>query len=100
MHTGSTRPGYLHNQLQQAKRQLQNVKRQKRRLFTQCERQYWDTVGQQAETAEERGDTYVLYSFISKLKIRKANNIKQHKKLHETNNTQSFRRGRVMERPF
>ena len=49
MHTGSTRPGYLHNQLQQAKRQLQNVKRQKRRLFTQCERQYWDTVGQQAE---------------------------------------------------
>ena len=66
----------LHNQMQQAKRQLQSVKRQKRRLFTQWERQYWNTVAQQAETAEEQGDTYVLYSLMSKLKIRKANNTK------------------------
>ena len=66
----------IHNQLQQAKRQLHTIKRMKRRQLTQWERQYWHTVGQQAEAAEARGDTYVLYSLMSKLKVRKANNTK------------------------
>ena len=66
----------IHNQLQQAKRQLHTIKRMKRRQLTQWERQYWHTVGQQAEAAEARGDTYVLYSLMSKLKVRKANSTK------------------------
>ena len=60
-------------QQQLAKQSLNTAKRVKRRLFTQWERDYWHTIGQQAEDAETRGDTYALYSLFSKLKVRKAN---------------------------
>ena len=61
------------HQLHIAKQSLHTAKRVKRRLFTQWERDYWHTIGQQAEDAETRGDTYALYSLFSKLKVRKAN---------------------------
>ena len=61
------------HQQQIAKQSPNTAKRVKRRLFTQWERDYWHTIGQQAEDAETRGDTYALYSLFSKLKVRKAN---------------------------
>ena len=61
------------HQLHTAKQSLHTAKRAKRRLFTQWERDYWRTIGQRAEDAETRGNTYALYSLFSKLKVRKAN---------------------------
>ena len=53
---------------------LTQAKRIKRRTFTGWERQYWDSLGQQAEEAEQREDHFALYSLMAKLKVRKANN--------------------------
>ena len=49
----------------------------KKRTFTLWEREYWDSLGQQAEEAEQRGDHFALYSLMTKLKVRKANNTRQ-----------------------
>ena len=57
-----------------ARQTLTQAKRIKRRTFTGWERQYWDSIGQQAEEAEQRGDHFALYSLMAKLKVRKANN--------------------------